>query len=235
MRLRPTLLALALSALPLAARADQHFSREVFFSNSLSPDFFPGSEAGASAPSTLEVLGGTLEEGHLYHAHLPVDTSQFISGPNSLRLHWTSAPTGGWSAELNLYRFRDRRIDWDGTTLSLWLWSPQPVPAADLPRIAFTDLDHNHTAPLPLQQFSGDLPARRWTRIRIPLDTFATASLHPFTPRHLTGIVLSQGTADNQPHTLLLDEIRVLDSHTTGLDQPPAAPTNLTEIGRAHV
>ncbi len=134
---------------------------------------------------------------------------------------------GSWTAELNLYRFRDRDIDWDGETLYFWLWSETPVPASALPHIAFVDLEKNHTAPLPLANFHHlDLPARTWTRIALPLSSFATASLYAFHPRHLTNIIFSQGMADGQPHTLLIDEIRILDDNPA-LHKPPASPSDL--------
>ena len=225
--LRYIVSALLLLSIVPPAFADQHYSREVFFANSLSPGFDPYTEASFSTPSTLEMPAASLRRDWPRHGHLPVETSHFVSGPNALRLSWTSAPNGGWSAQINVYRFRNRDLDWQGNTLSLWLWSEVPVAPTALPNIAFADLEKNHTAPLPLSRFRKDaIPANQWTRVLVPLDSFTATSLRAFNPRHLTSIVLSQRADDNQPHTFLLDEIRILTDNPS-LHTPPATPTHL--------
>lgn len=67
-----------------AAIADQHFSDEVFFDNSLAPDSYHYSSGQASGGSQIALVGG----------RLPVTTAHFISAPNALRLAWTSAKGG---------------------------------------------------------------------------------------------------------------------------------------------
>ena len=154
----------------LHAQDDQHYSQEVFFENSATPDSYFYSTGKISAPSTLRLIDGKL----------PVETAQYVSGPNALELTWRSVTNGGWDAELNLYRWRNRDVNWDGEDLYLWLWSAEGISAAELPRIAFVDLENGHTAPLPLSDFTTDLPAGRWIRVRVPLDRFASVSLRPF-------------------------------------------------------
>lgn len=223
--LRRLLVSLLMLPLTLRAHADQHYSRELFFANSLSQGFEPYTDASFSAPSSLDLAQGSLEHDRPDHGKLPVDTSHFLSGPNSLRLRYTSMPNGGWSAELHVYLFRNRRLDWDGDTLSFWIWSSTSVPAEALPHIALVDVDENHTAPLALSRFvASGLPAGRWTRILIPLTPFNTASLRAFRPHHLTRIVFSQGAADSSAHTLLLDEVRILND-SAALHKAPASPT----------
>ena len=201
------------------AWADQHYSQEVFFENSLTPGSYFYSEGNTSTPSTLQLVDGKL----------PVETQQYISGPNALELSWQSKANGGWDAELALYRWRNRDIEWAGDTLYLWLWSDAPIAAAELPRIAFADLEKNHTAPLALGAFTASLPARHWTRVCVPLDRFAKASLDNFNPRHLTEMVLSQGAADGKPHTLYVDDIRI--ENDEGLSAAPKPPTHLEARG----
>ena len=87
-----------------AAYADQHYSQEVFFDNSLAPGSYPYSEATVSAPSRLKRVDGKL----------PVESTEYISGPNALELQWQSAPEGGWDAQLNLYQWRNRIVNWPG-------------------------------------------------------------------------------------------------------------------------
>src|SRR5689334_13490589 len=107
--LRAFVLALS-SFLGTPALADQHFSNEVFFDTGLSADSYHYSDGQASGGSRLALVDGKL----------PLTTAHFISGPNALRLAWTSAKGGNWSAEINSYRWRNRPTHWAGTTLYLW-------------------------------------------------------------------------------------------------------------------
>ena len=188
-----------------AALADQHFSDEVFFDNSLAPGAYHYSSGQASGGSRIALVGGKL----------PVTTAHFISGPNALRLAWTSAKGGNWSAEINSYRWRNRPTRWAGTTLYAWAWSDEPIAARDLPQLAMVDAlkkdwSNNPTAPLPLSQFSGDIPARRWVRISIPLTRFRPTAIGGFDPQRVSAVVLSQGAAaDGKAHELILDDLRL--------------------------
>ena len=93
------LLAIATCGAPGSAYADQHYSREVFFENSLAPGSYPYSEGSVSAPSRLDLRNGKL----------PVETEQYISGPNALQLSWQSAwrRLGCASPCLSLEKSRD--------------------------------------------------------------------------------------------------------------------------------
>ena len=153
-----TRLSLALAPLLLcatAATADQHFSDEVFFDTGLSYASYHYSSGQASGPSRLALVDGKL----------PLTTARFISGPNALRLAWTSAKGGNWSAEIDSYRWRNRPSDWAGTTLYVWAWSDEPIAARDLPQLALVDAlrkdwSNNPTAPIALSAFTGDIPAK---------------------------------------------------------------------------
>ena len=99
------------------AHADQNYSQQMFFENSLSPGSYFYSSGKASAPSTLTLVNGKL----------PIETDTFISGPNALELQWDSAPQGGWEATLHLYQWRDRFVDFPGQNLYLWLYAPDGI------------------------------------------------------------------------------------------------------------
>ena len=133
----------------LRAQADQNYSDQVFFENSLSPENYFYSRGKVSAPSTLELSDGKL----------PVESETFISGPNALKLQWESAPNGGWSAEVKLYEWRNRAGLFPGSTLFLWLYAAQRIRAADLPRLALRDAEGNFTKPLELSANTHDLNA----------------------------------------------------------------------------
>ena len=194
------------------ARADQNYSQQVFFENSLSPDSYFYSAGTISAPSTLKLIDGKL----------PVETSNFISGPNALELQWQSMPNGGWDAEIYLYTWRNRNIDFPGDNLYLWLYAKDGIRAADLPKIALRDIARNFTAQLSLGSFTNDLAPGKWTKVRIPLAKFSTASLLPFEPHRLAAIILAQGAADGSAHTLSIDDIRI--ENAAEQDHTPAAP-----------
>lgn len=224
---RRAILPLVLAALlpGTAAVADQHFSDEVFFDTSLAPDAYYYSSGQASGDSRIALVGGKL----------PVTTAHFISGPNALRLAWTSAKGGNWSAEINSYRWRNRPARWAGTMLYVWAWSDQPIAARDLPQLALVDAlkgdwSNNPTAPLPLSQFSGDIPAKRWVRIAIPLTRFQPTAIGGFDPQRVGSLVLSQGAAvDGEAHELILDDLRLQPD--PGPTAVPPAPAGLTATG----
>ena len=81
-----------------AAIADQHFSDEVFFDTGLSAASYHYSSGQASGLAGIALVDGKV----------PLTTAHFISGPNALRLAWTSASGGNWSAEIDSYRWRNR-------------------------------------------------------------------------------------------------------------------------------
>src|SRR6266702_936627 len=101
--LRFLLLLLLLSS-SFTVWADQNYSQQVFFENSLSPGSYYYSSGTISPPSALTLIGGKL----------PVETAEFISGPNALSLQWKSMPDGGWDVELSLYAWRNRHIEFPG-------------------------------------------------------------------------------------------------------------------------
>lgn len=199
------------------ARADQNHSQQVFFENSLSPGAYFYSAGTFSGKSTLKLVDGKL----------PVETSEFISGPNALELQWQSMPNGGWDAEIDLYKWRNRNISFTGDYLFFWVYAKEPIRAADFPEIALRDIDGNFTAQLAIGSFipAAGLKADHWTRVRIPLSQCSSASLHIFDPRRLEAIILAQSTADGAEHTLYIDDIRVED----------AAQDKRAPLGPSHV
>jgi hypothetical protein len=197
----------------VSAFADRNDSQQVFFENSLSPDAYFYSEGRVSAPSTLRLVDGKL----------PVEPQEFISGPNALELQWQSMPNGGWDAEIKLYVWRNRTVDFTGDSLFLWLYAKDGIRAQDLPRIALVDLDNNFTAQLSLGGFTHDLAAGKWTRVRIPMAKFKSASMRPFHPERTSTLVLAQGEGDATLHTLDIDDIRIENATPEG-GPAPAAP-----------
>ena len=108
-------LALALacaSSWPANARADTEYYRHSFFDNSLTPDVYYYSSGKVSAPSTLVLVNGKL----------PVETEIFLTPPNAVRFEWKSVAQGGWEAQVDVVRFRNREIRFNATS-SIDLWT----------------------------------------------------------------------------------------------------------------
>jgi exo beta-1,2-glucooligosaccharide sophorohydrolase (non-reducing end) len=209
-----------LSSTGTSARADQNYSDQVFFENSLSQGNYFYSDGKITPPSTLELIDGKL----------PVDSDTFISGPNALKLQWESAADGGWSAELKLYEWRNRTRIFPGTKLFFWLYAARGIRAADLPRLALRDTERNFTEPLELGAYTQDIKPASWTRVGIPLASFQTASVTPFQPHRVNALIFFQGKADATPHTLLLDDIRIEKEAPLHQTAPPS-PANVQAKG----
>ncbi|MBI3475723.1 MAG: hypothetical protein HY010_08320 [Acidobacteria bacterium] len=204
-----------------------------FFDNSLTADVYFYSAGNFTGGSFLE----------LKNRKLPVEKNDFVTAPNALRLTWQSNPGGSWEAEIHLNNFRNRLPALGGTNLSLWLYAPEEILAADLPDVIFSnnreglqiaEFPGSFTGPVALGKFAKNIPARKWFQVKIPLSQLQTASIYPFQPQHLQNVIFLQGRADGVRRTLLIDEIRVDDESTaekktasTGLP----APQNVHAIG----
>ena len=217
---------LILLVLRCGAAAPTDYYNHVVFDNSITPDYYYYSSGRAVYPSTIELLSGSL----------PVEKKNFFTAPNALRLQWQSVAGGSWETELRVVSMRNRPTDFRGDTLYMWCYSPEAFPAADLPFIQLEDEEHNFTAPVKLDGIEGDVPAKRWFQVRLPLGEFETASVHPFQARELHSVYFSQGAADNILHTLIIDEIKI-DNRTAAtpvgpeVRSPPRSPKNVQAKG----
>lgn len=222
------LLSFALILASASACANTEYYRHTIFDNSLTSDAYYYSRWLANGPSFLELKNG----------RLPVDTKVFFTPPNALRLQWQSQPGGGWEAEIHVDFYRNRFPEFKGKNLYFWCFSAQTIRAPDLPNIVVSntgtglhvaEFPGTFTEPLPVGEFSGDIPAGKWIRVRIPLAAFHTQSIYNFRPDYIRSIVFHQRRADVARHTLIIDEIRT--------DEPPLAsealpaPKNVHAIG----
>jgi hypothetical protein len=212
--------------LPCSAAAPTDYYNHVVFDNSITPDYYYYSSGRAIFPSTVELLSGAL----------PVEKKNFFTAPNALRLQWRSVTGGSWETEVRVVSMRNRLTDFRGDTLYIWCYSPEEISAADLPVIQLEDASHDFTAPVKLESATGDVPAKRWFQVRLPLSEFETASIHPFQARELHSLHFSQGVADDTPHTLIIDEIKIDDSSAAApvaheVRSAPHAPQNVQAKG----
>jgi len=216
----------SLIAIPCCAVSPTDYYNHVVFDNSITPDYYYYSSGRSVSPSTVQLLSWAL----------PVEKKNFFTAPNALRLQWQSTAGGSWEAEVRVVSMRNRPTDFRGDTLYLWCYSPEAIPAADLPFIQLEDEQHDFTAPLKLDGIAGDMPAKHWVQIRLPLNEFETASIHPFQPRALHSVHFGQSEADNAPHTLIIDEIKIDDKSIASPVAPevrsvPRAPQNVRAKG----
>jgi hypothetical protein len=217
---------LILGALPCRALAPSDYYNHIVFDNSITPDYYYYSGGRSVFPSTIQLISGAL----------PVDSKNFFTPPNALRLQWRSVKGGSWETEVRVVSMRNRSLDFRGDTLYMWCYSPESIPVANLPVIQLEDEEHDFTAPLKLDGITGDLPAKRWVQVRIPLDKFTTASIHPFQARKLHSVHFGQSTTDDTPRTLIIDEIKIDDRSAASPVSPevrnaPPAPQNVQAKG----
>ncbi len=89
------------------------------------------------------------------------------------------------------------------------------------------------TAPIRLADFSEDLPPSKWVQLRIPLKQFVSISIRPFQPGRLHSVYFLQGSPDDTPRTLYIDEIKIDSASEAQPDATPDinAPTNVRAKG----
>jgi len=209
--------------LAVTAFAQIDYDRHVAFDNSVSPKSFYYSHGSSVAPSELEVVNG----------RFPIEVNHSVTPPNSLRLKWRSRTGGGWAMELQVHT-RYGMPEFSGSNLSAWVYSEEGLTANSSPRIYLGDSAAQGTPTITLVTSQEGVPAKKWTRIRLPFDAFhgQVNDTKPvtFDPHKLARIAFVQGLDDGQEHTLYLDDIEVGDDPPEGTEAP-AAPCGLTAKG----
>ena len=193
------------------------YYQHLVFDNSLTAERYFPSQAIAIAPSTLKAVEGKL----------PMSQTHFISPPNSLEISWISHPSGDWSAEINIEKWRLRPDRLTGDMLTFWCWSPEMIPADALPMLVIYMPHGEFTRPLRLSAIIPELPAQQWTFIRVPFAAF-DPSTGEFDFGQLQKVSFAQGIDDGEPHTIYIDEIKVRNQRQS---QPVQPPSNLRAAG----
>lgn len=198
------------------------YSEHVFFDNGSADEFYYHSGASCVAPSSLEVRSGKV----------PLELGHFHSPPNCLRLQWKSAPGGDWRVSLKTTAAFMRPVPLKGDTLSLWCYSVEGLTADESPRISLQESRHG-TPTISLLANHGALPPGKWIELRLPLDAFRVlyrgTEDNRFDLSQLREVTFVQNLEDDRPHTLLIDDVSVIDSTTA--PQALAAPTHLAAEG----
>jgi hypothetical protein len=224
---RFVLLSLAFTMLSALAHGNADYYRHVIFDNSLTSDNYFYSTAQSSGQSFLEQT----------NRRLPVETKTFLTPPNAIRLTWQSAAGGGWLAQIRTIDFRNRFPKLNGTDLYFWIFAPEAIAPADLPKMVLSnareglqvgEFPGSFSQAIDLSKYTGAVPAGRWVQVRIPLSDCKTASIHTFKPEFTQSITFYQGRPDNVRHTLIVDEVRI-DNHSSAATLPP--PSHLRATG----
>jgi hypothetical protein len=189
---------LFLSSAPRSV-AQTSYYRHTFFDNGPRTSTYFYSFGNAVEPSTLEVRD----------KKLPLNSEVFFTPPNSLRISWTSKAGGSWAAQIKVLEFRDREILFEGDTLSFWLYSEEGIVDSALPRLRLHDTNRGFSEAIRVGEFSGNIPAKKWTRVRIPFARIRPASVTSFDPHRLSSMIFEQEAADAAPHVLFVDEVRI--------------------------
>jgi exo beta-1,2-glucooligosaccharide sophorohydrolase (non-reducing end) len=190
------------------------YYNHLIFDNSLTERSYTFSLATAIAPSQIEAIDHKL----------PVDTHHFLSPPNSLRLSWISQTGGDWRAEIKVENWLNRNQYLSGDTLSFWFYSKEGISMRHLPMICLMMKDGNYTQPMQMSDLAPDLPAGRWHQIKIPLVALSRATYEIDFSR-LEKFIFTQCIDDGLPHTLYIDELKLIDSSMVAACQPPGVLT----------
>jgi len=209
---------LFLSSAPRSC-AQTSYYRHTFFDNGSRAWSYFYSSGKAVEPSTLEIRD----------KKLPLSSEVFFTAPNSLRISWASKAGGSWSAQIKVLEFRDREILFEGDTLSFWLYSEGGIAASALPGLRLHDSNRGFSEVIRVGEFSGNIPAKKWTRVRIPFARIRPASVTSFDAHRLSSMIFEQGAADSAPHVLFVDEVRIENGSAPTADgkSAAAAPQNL--------
>lgn len=198
------------------------YDRHVIFDNSHSDGGFEYSSGWHIAPSTLELVDGTI----------PVETQRFVSPPNALKLSWKSAPGGDWQVTFEVTRRYARPFRFEGEALTFWCYSESEITAANSPRIYLEDVDKNGTPAVTLVSGNERIPPRQWVQIELPFAAIfdrqtKSTQERRFQVSEILGITLLQGLDDDRQHTIYLDDFQIRDIDT-GDTSPPPVPGALT-------
>jgi hypothetical protein len=220
---RPAMLLSLMLVVSGTSWAQWDYDRHVAFDNSLTEKSYYHSHGSFISPSELELVDGKF----------PVEEVQCTSPPNCLRLKWRSRSGGDWQVTLGLKRSYGG-VNFSGRVLSFWCYSDTDLSADESPRVYLKDSNGEGTAAIRLLGTLPRLPARQWTRVRLPLDSFVglfrSTAESRFDASRIAAMTFVQGLDDARAHTLYMDDVRIDDDEAAPTDLP-TAPSGLVARG----
>ena len=195
-----------------------------FFRDAINPGFYDTGLAFKTAPSTIEQTGPSSDK-------IPTSSTIVFQGDNSLKIRWTSASGGDWSALLIAPGFPFQDIT-ATDSLAFMVFAPMGLVKSAMPKVFMECAPgSSKTRKYNLSDYSNDIPANVWTEVRVPLSIFFTDTGNnslDFTK--VKAIILGQNAADASEHTIYIDNVRTYKGSTAG-SGTLTAPTNLTAAG----
>lgn len=137
----------------------------------------------------------------------PVDILTLHSGTNALKLQWRSVSGGDWGAAIAAPGWPGRDIT-IMDSLSFWVYSPNQISDSLLPFIYVEDLSNQKSLKINISEFQGSIPSTQWINIKIPVQKFIDNPGNADLTKIKT-IYLGQRLADNQQHTLFIDDVKM--------------------------
>lgn len=188
-----------------------------FFQDSNSPGYYDTGLAFTAGASLIDKSGPNGDK-------LPTEIGQkAFQGDNSLRFTWTSKPGGDWLGLIIAPGFPFQNLSLLDT-LSFWVYADSGLTQGNMPKLYFEGAPGTTKSNrYPLGLFSDDIPVGSWTEVKIPLDTIFTDPNQTNINFSLTkAVILGQNAADNQSHTLYIDDVKAYRGVTASL--PVATP-----------
>lgn len=214
-------LLVALIVLSIGCPVNAFSQTYLFFQDSPTSLYYDFSWMEVTSPSELQRLGTELRK-------FPVEEEiEAVQGLNSLRLTWKSAIGGGWVAIAAGLDWTEKNLTQTDSML-FYLYSMEGLSTTNLPLVFMEDVLNRRTTQHSFATYSHDLLPGVWTRIVIPMQLFFDAGDDVDFARIKT-IGFSQGAADGQTHTLLVDDMRVYIG--SGISPPASVPTGVTATG----
>jgi exo beta-1,2-glucooligosaccharide sophorohydrolase (non-reducing end) len=206
----------------LLCSIQQLFSQSYpFFQDSENQEYYEYCWMEVTPPSELNRAGTDLRR-------FPVETTiPPIQGINCLNLHWKSVTEGNWLAIAAGENWTPKNIRYCDT-LAFWMYSIESIDSLYLPSIFFEDTNNQKSSFINIGSFSTRLQIAVWKRITIPMKIFFTSEKQ-IDWTSIKTIGFSQNLADNQYHTLLIDDMRV--NKGAGETVPFNKPTGLKVKG----
>lgn len=193
----------------------------LYFQDSPESEFYEFSWLWVNAPSELELAGS---DDHRFPVEVGIVPEQ---GVNSLRLHWKSSSGGDWQAIAAGNGWAAKDVS-DADTLLFFVYSDDGLSSGLLPSVFLEDTDNQQTSKFEVGTYSGDLPAGEWLRVVVPMEVFFNAG-DPVNFTAIKTIGFQQTVADDQWHTLYIDDMRIFKGD--GTSPPVAAPQDLVAKG----
>ena len=223
-RLGAFIFAFAALTAPTLGRAQVPYDRHIAFDNSVAKGSYYYSRGSAVAPADLELSQGKL----------PLDETRCLTPPNCLRLQWRSAQGGDWRVTIDLKK-QYGAPDLTGDTLSFWCYAESALPADASPLVQISDVNGESTPTIRLFATVGDLPARQWIRVHVPISAFVSpvrqTSDVTFDPRRIARVTILKGLDDAARRTLYIDEMAMFEGVPPADADAPARPSGLAASG----